>query len=114
MAASICRRSALVSFLAVDNLINLLIEPVLPLQHGIEIIGLIRTLLWTQKTGPYDVPENFLQRLAVPLIHGEQEERQHHEDHADCGCTDADVGFQQEKERNTQCSAGAKADQLSE
>ena len=112
MAASILLRSALVRFRVVDNLIYLLVQPVLPFQHGIEIVRFIGPLLGTQEADPDDVAENLLQRLSVPLVHGEQEERQHHEHHDESGGACLRMRSENEKKRYADNCAAAKADEL--
>jgi len=94
MAASICFRSARESFFftgigpspsgalpfvrfffAVNNVIHLLVEFVLPLQYGIEVVGLVGALPGPEKGYPDHVADDLFQRLAVLLVHRQQEKR---------------------------------------
>src|SRR5699024_11711381 len=89
IAASICLRSARVSLrrglvcgsagsacrfvFAANNVIHLLVEICLPLQHGIEVVGAVGALL-----GPADghleaVADDLFQGLAVFFIHRQHE-----------------------------------------
>ncbi len=70
MAAWIAFLSARVSAL-LDNSRYLLIQFLLPFDHGIEIVGLIWPLLGAQDENLDDVPEHLFQRLAVALVHGQ-------------------------------------------
>lgn len=51
------------------------------IKKGIQILGLIRTNLWAQKSGAQDVAYDFLKCLPVPLIHRQKEKRQHQPNH---------------------------------
>ena len=46
-----------------------------------------------------DLPRNHLQRLPVPLVHGEQEEWEHGHDHAEGGRAGAGRLSEQEEQR---------------
>ena len=48
------------------------------------------------------MPENYLQRLAVPLVHGEKKEWQHNKDH-DHGCQRHVSGFTEKKKERQSC-----------
>lgn len=51
------------------------------IKKGIQILGLIRTNLWAQKSGAQDVAYDFFECLPVPLIHRQKEKRQHQPNH---------------------------------
>src|SRR5699024_10565214 len=91
--ASICLRSARVSLrlapadfagLAVFacNRSHLLFQFVLPHQGGVQVVGLIVPRLWADKLVFNEMSQEHLQGLPVLLVHGEQEEAEHHPDHA--------------------------------
>ena len=66
-----------------DNGVYLLIQIFLPFQQVIEVVRHIRSMLRPQKADLQDIPDDLLKGLTVFLIHGQQEEREHDEDHAD-------------------------------
>ena len=80
-------------------MIHLLVKLLLPLKDGIEIVGLIGPCFRAKDRNPDDVSNDLFQRLSVLFVHGEQEKRQHDEDHGQRrkGC--ADVILQQEERR---------------
>ena len=55
----------------------------MPHQGGIEIVGLVDPCLWADKLVLNKVPQEHLQGLPVALVHGEQEKRQHDQNHAE-------------------------------
>lgn len=91
-------------FRFLNNLPHLLFHLYLPLHGGIEIVCLIRPFLRTEKDRLDDLARDHLQRLPVPLIHGEQEQGQHDHDHADRGGAGIDrFPEQKEKRYSNEC-----------
>ena len=84
----------------------------MPLQNGIEIVGLIRALLRPLETHAVDVADDDLQRLTVLFIHGEQHSRDHHHHHHHGGGAGADAALEQEEKRYTDECAASEADKL--
>ena len=68
-------------FVAVNNVIHLLVEFFLPFQNGIEIVGLIRALFGADNGHLDDAAHDLFQGLAVLLIHCHQKEGQHDQHH---------------------------------
>ena len=85
----------------------------MPLQNGIEIVGLIRTLLRPLEAHAVDVADDDLQRLTVLFIHGEQHGRDHHHHHHHGGGAGADAALEQEEKRYADERAASEADELS-
>ena len=112
IAASIWRRSARVSFLAVDNGVYLLVQICLPFQHGIEVVCLVGTHLWPEEADLNDIAYDPFQRLSVLLIHGEQEEWEHHHDHRHGRCAVADMRSEHEEKRDADERTASEADKL--
>ena len=84
----------------------------LPLQSGIEIVGLIRALLGTNHRDTDDIPHDFFQGLAVFLVHGEHEEGQHDKHHThSCHAVSRRPPEQKEK-RHADERPAAEADKL--
>ena len=79
-AALPVRPAALV--FAANNVIHLLVEICLPLQHGIEVVGAVGTLLGPDDGHLENVADDHFQGLAVFFIHRQHEEGQHDEHHA--------------------------------
>lgn len=61
------------------------VEFVLPLQYGIEVVGLVGALPGPEKGYPDHVADDLFQRLAVLLVHRQQEKGQHDKHHAQGG-----------------------------
>lgn len=95
-----------------DNSRYLLIQILLPLDHGIEIVCAIGPLLGPQKEYVDDVPKHLFQRLPVLLIHGQQKGRNHDKHHDKGGGTDADPVSEQKEKRYADNRARREADKL--
>ena len=91
----------------------LLIEICLPFQDGVEVIGLVRALLRAKEVHPQNVSDDLLQREPVFFIHGQQEERQHDDHHADSRRADTDMGLEQKEKRDADSGSASETDQLS-
>ncbi len=85
---------------------------VLPLQGGIEVVGLIRALLGPKETDAENIADNLLHRLAVLLIYPQQEEGEHDHHHAHRRRAVANRNPQQKEQRNADERPTAEADQL--
>ena len=85
---------------------------VLPFQYGIIVFGLIGPVTGTDKPNLHIIVDDLLQRLAVFFIHGQHKKGEHDQHHTESSRTGADIPFQQEKERDTQQTAAAKAYKL--
>src|SRR5699024_2393332 len=131
MAASICFFSARDSFLlaftggvclpslsacrfffAVNNVIHLLVELFLPLQHGIEVVCLIRALFWPNHGNLNDIADDLFQGLTVLLIHCQHEEGQHDQHHAHSRHTASRRLPEQKEKRYADKRSAAETDQL--
>ena len=86
---------------------------VLPLQDGIEIVGLIGSLLRSLETHAIDIADDYLQRLTVLFVHGKQHCRYHYHHHHHGGRAGADTAFEQKEKRYANERAAAEADELS-
>ena len=96
----------------VNNVFNLHFCLCLTEQDGIVIVRLIRANLRPYKLGLNELLCDFFQRLTVPFIHTEEEERHHDEDHAD-GChAGIAVGLEQKERRDTDQCTRPKAEKL--
>ena len=84
----------------------------MPLQNGIEIVGLIRALLRPLEAHTVDVADDDLQRLTVLFIHGEQHSRDHRHHHHHCGGAGADAALEQEEKRYADERAASEANEL--
>ena len=91
----------------------LLIEICLPFQDGVEVIGLVRALLRAKEVHPQDVSDDPFQREPVFLIHGQQEEGQHNDHHADGRRADADMDLEQKEKRDADSGSASETNQLS-
>ena len=109
----ISRFSAVVSFTAgfaacracgfgfrfLNNGFHLLFRLGLPLQGCVEILCLVRPLFRPQEHTADDLSGHHFQGLAVPLIHGEQKEREHDDNHAERGGAVAGRASEQKEKR---------------
>ena len=85
----------------------------MPFQYGIEVIGPVRSFMGPQKTDSDDIPKDNFQRLAVFLVKGQKECREH-DDHHHHSCGTAANGTPEQKEkRYAKKRPAAKADTLS-
>jgi|GEM_PF-1396167 len=84
----------------------------LPFQHGIEIVGLIGSVLGADKPHLHIVVDDLFQGLAVFFVDSQHEKGQHDQYHAQRGCAGTDMAFQKEEQRNADQPAGAKAHKL--
>lgn len=80
-----------------NNLFYLLLCDDLPVQDHVIVVCLIRPDLRPDKTCFYDVFHDDLQGLPVSLIHSQEKEREHDDDHAQCRQTDISQLFEQKK-----------------
>ena len=128
IAASICLRSARVSLrrglvcgsagsacrfvFAANNVIHLLVEICLPLQHGIEVVGAVGALLGPDDGHLEDVSDDLFQGLAVFFIHRQHEEGQHDEHHAHGRHAVASRTPEQKEKRHADERPAAEADKL--
>ena len=112
IAASICRLSAPVSRLAVDNALYLLVQFFLPREGRIEVVCFIGTVFWADEIHPDHIAKNLFQRQSLFFIHGKQKTGQHDKDHAERGCAGADMLLEQEKQRNADQRTAAEANKL--
>ena len=85
---------------------------VLPFQHGIEIVGLIGSVLGADKPHLHIVVDDLFKGLAVLLVDCQHEKGQHDQHHAQRGRTGTDAAFQQKEQRDADQSAAAKAYKL--
>jgi len=86
-------------FRFLNNGFHLLFRLGLPLQGCVEIVCLVRPLLRPQEHTADDLSGHHLQGLAVPLIHGEQKEREHDDNHAERGGAVAGRASEQKEKR---------------
>ena len=93
-------------------MIHLLVEPVLPLQDGIEIVGPVGPLAGPGETDAHDVHRDLLQGLAILLIYAQHEERKHDEYHAQRRRTVSQRSLDEKEQRNAEQRTAAKAYQL--
>ena len=131
MTASIFFRSALVSFLplwavagvcsflsgsvrglSMNNPAYLLIQFILPLQQGIEVIRPVGPLTGPEDAGPDDVSGHLLQGLAVFLIHAQKEKGQHHQHHAHGGGAAPQGPQEKEEQRCSDQHSSTKTNEL--
>ena len=86
----------------------------MPREHGVKIVGLIRTLLRPEKQYPGDVTDDLFQRQAVSFIDGHQEKRQHNEHHAKGSSSGTEIrrSFEQKEKRYAHKRAAAETDKL--
>ena len=68
--------------------------------------------------GPYekhlnDIADDLFKRLAVLLVHAEQESRKHNDYHADRGSAYGDLGFQKKKQRDADQRPATETNELS-
>ena len=82
---------------------------VLPFQHGIEIVGLIGSVLGADKPHLHIAVNDLFKGLAVLFIDCQHEKREHDKHHAQRGRTGTDIAFQQEEQRDADQPAGAEA-----
>ena len=78
----------------------------------IVIFRLVRTLFGADKHYGYHGFHDFFKRLTVPLVHCEQEKRQHNKDHDQSRRTRPNRTFEHEKKRYTDECAAAETDNL--
>ena len=96
-----------------NNLFYLLFRDRLPVQDGVVVVRLIGPDLRPDESGLYEMLRDDLQRLSVPLVHGQQKERHHDDDHAH-GCQrDISELFKQKKRRHTDECGRPETDKLS-
>lgn len=81
-------------------------------QDGIVVVCLIGSDFGPHKFCLNKLLCNLFQRLAIPFIHSEEEERQHEEDHADGGHAGIAAGFEQKERRDTDQCTRPKAEKL--
>ena len=81
-------------------------------QDGIVVVRLIRTDLRPYKLGLNELLCDLFQRLAVPLIHTEEEERQHDDDHTDGRHAGIAAYLEQKERRDTDKCTRPKAEKL--
>ena len=74
IAASICRLSAPVSRLAVDNALYLLVQFFLPREGRIEVVCFIGAVLWADEIHPDHIAKDLFQRQSLFFIHGKQKQ----------------------------------------
>ena len=89
------------------------IQIFLPTKQIVEVVRHIRALLWSQKTDLQNVADDLFQRLPVFLIHGQKEEREHDENHADRRRAGANASFEQKEKRYAYQRAASETQQLS-
>ena len=84
----------------------------LPRNGGVKIVGCVRSQL-----GPYEhsldhLPQDHFQRLTVLFVHCQQEEGQHHQDHAEGGRAGSHPVFEQKEKRYSYKYRRSKANEL--
>ena len=101
IAAAICRVSAPVSRLAVDNALYLLVQFFLPREGRIEVVCFIGAVLRADEIHPDHIAKNLFQRQSLFFIHGKQETGEHDDNHRHsrkvCPC----AAFEQKKQRQS-------------
>ena len=93
-----------------NNPVNLLVQFILPFQGRIEIVGPVRPLLWTQDADSQNIPQYLLQRLAVFLIHGQQKEGKHDQNHTKRSGAATQRLLQEKEKGHANQSPAAKTD----
>ena len=91
---------------------HLLVELVLPLQGGIEIVGPVGPLTGPEEADADDVYHDLFQGLTVLLIYTQQKEREHDDNHTHRRCAASQRCFEQKEKRNAEKRTAAKAYQL--
>ena len=99
-------------FSFLNNGIYLLFRIVLPHQGSVEIVGLIGSDFRADEFTLDKVPGNDLQRLTVFLIHGEEEQREHDDNHSHGRKAQVASASEQEKGRDTNQRRRPEADEL--
>ena len=85
----------------------------MPHQGGIQVVGLVDPHLGADELVLNEVPQEHLQGLPVALVHGEQEEGQHHQDHAQRRRGGAQAPFCQKEKRYADHRCRSETDHLS-
>ena len=84
----------------------------MPLHGGVEIIGLIGTLLWPEHHAANHVPENNFQGLPVLFVHGKKKHGHHGKNQKKRSGAVAQGLSRQEIQRHTHRCCHAEADEL--
>ncbi len=85
---------------------------VLPHEGRVIVVGRIGTDLRADEFRLDEMPRHRLQRLAVLLVHGEEEQREHEDDHPHDGEAGVAGAFHQEERRDADERRRAEADEL--
>ena len=93
-------------------MIYLLIQKGLPLQGGIEVVGLIWALLGPEEQDAGHIAQHYLQRLPVALIHRQQEGREHGKHHDERRRAHTYRPFEQKEKRYADERPAAETDKL--
>ena len=96
-----------------DNTIDLPIQLSLPIERHIEIVGPVRPPLGTEEHHVQDVLQDLFRWLSVPLVHGEEEEREHEDDHDKDSRVDAQWRLEQEENGNADERPASETNELS-
>jgi hypothetical protein len=99
--------------LLLDNLFHLVFKIDLPLDRCIEIVDLIGSFARALELLPVYVAQISFKGLPVFLVHSQQKEWQHHDDHEQGCAAWSKWVAKNKKQRDTDQAAAAKTDDLS-